>query len=116
MVRGELLAARAPGLTLTPRTDLAMIAVQGPQCAGEGLAGAARQRAGDGGAEAVHRGHVDDPVGRVFIARTGYTGEDGFEIVICRRRRRPSSGRRSPRRACARRASARATRCGSRPA
>ena len=37
-------AAHGPQPALTPRTDLAMIAVQGPQRAGEGLAGAARQR------------------------------------------------------------------------
>ncbi len=78
----RLLAERAPGLTLTPRADLAMIAVQGPQ------ARAKVWRAVPGG-EAVTAALppftaviAKTPWGEAFIARTGYTGEDGFEIVI----------------------------------
>ncbi len=67
-----------PGLTLRARRDLAMIAVQGPnarerfwharpeaQAATEGLA--------------VFQGA---DVAGMFVARTGYTGEDGFEVML----------------------------------
>ncbi len=61
------------------RGDLAMIAVQGPQ---------AREKAaavlGDGiGASALKLGKFVAMQSRdLFIARTGYTGEDGFEIMV----------------------------------
>ena len=61
------------------RDDLAMIAVQGPE---------ARERA----ASVIDAGHRDAALalrpfhaleaGPLFIARTGYTGEDGWEIVL----------------------------------
>jgi glycine cleavage system aminomethyltransferase T len=50
----ELIAQKAPQLVLTPRTDLAMIAVQGPNARGQGLAGDPGQRGGERGAETVH--------------------------------------------------------------
>ncbi len=50
---------------------------------------------------------------KLFVSRTGYTGEDGFEIVdVGRSRTRDLAAARSPR-ASSRAASARATRCGS---
>ncbi|GAB4452359.1 MAG: glycine cleavage system aminomethyltransferase GcvT [Rhodocyclaceae bacterium] len=68
----------AGSLEVTPRRDLAMIAVQGPQArslvwqaipgsreATEALIPFQAARFGDG-----------------LIARTGYTGEDGFELVV----------------------------------
>ena len=71
---------RAPQLTLQPRRDLAMIAVQGPGRARARLAGVARQpRRVTEATEAVHR---RPNAGDYFIARTGYTGEDGFEIML----------------------------------
>ena len=55
----------------------------GPERAREGLAGASRQRSGERGAQAFHaRRRCTRAWGEVFIARTGYTGEDGFEIVL----------------------------------
>jgi aminomethyltransferase len=68
----------APRLEITPRRDLAMIAVQGPN---------ARARVWEviPGSQAVTEGlklfqavFLD----QYFIARTGYTGEDGFEIML----------------------------------
>ena len=64
--------------TLCERTDLALVAVQGPK---------ARERAlnalGENGAFAADlkpfQAGGDD---RLFIGRTGYTGEDGFEISV----------------------------------
>jgi aminomethyltransferase len=74
----ELIAAQTPQPVLTPRTDLAMIAVQGPN---------ARARvwqaiAGTEAASATLEPFMGAAVGELFIARTGYTGEDGFELMI----------------------------------
>ncbi|HET7810215.1 MAG TPA: glycine cleavage system aminomethyltransferase GcvT [Steroidobacteraceae bacterium] len=67
------------GVELTERTDLAMIAVQGPQArpiAASLLPAADRDAAL---ALAVFQGRQ---FGDWFVARTGYTGEDGFEIML----------------------------------
>jgi glycine cleavage system T protein (aminomethyltransferase) len=67
------------GVELTERTDLAMIAVQGPN---------ARAKAAEL-LPAEHRAAVlaqdvffGREAGQWFVARTGYTGEDGFEIML----------------------------------
>lgn len=66
-------------LTITPRRDLAMIAVQGPN---------ARTKALPLMSDALRRAAADiKPFSAVFdgewfLARTGYTGEDGFEIML----------------------------------
>lgn len=72
-------AKKADAVTVTEQADTAMLAVQGP---------AARERT----AALLPAEHRDDALalkpfgcgdfGDVFIARTGYTGEDGFEMVI----------------------------------
>jgi aminomethyltransferase len=77
------LAARdAPGLRIEPRPDLAMIAVQGPR---------ARERVWQAvpGSEAASAAlapfgavTLATPFGELFVARTGYTGEDGFELIV----------------------------------
>jgi aminomethyltransferase len=71
--------AEAYGVDVTERADLAMMAVQGPR---------ARELA----APCVDAGHRDAALalkpftgmfaGDWFVARTGYTGEDGWEIVL----------------------------------
>jgi glycine cleavage system T protein (aminomethyltransferase) len=65
-------------LSITPRRDLAMIAVQGPQ---------ARQlvwQAVPGTEEptAALKPFSATRIGEMLIARTGYTGEDGFELMV----------------------------------
>lgn len=75
---GQLRDRHATGLVIEPRRDLAMIAVQGPQ---------ARSRtwqAIPGSREATEllKPFQAAEVGQYFIARTGYTGEDGFEIMV----------------------------------
>ncbi len=67
------------GVTLTERRDYAMIAVQGPT---------ARSRVhsllspdGTMRAEALGK-FVAEEIDGLFIARTGYTGEDGYEIMV----------------------------------
>jgi aminomethyltransferase len=81
--------ASGSGLTITPRRDdlsddgIALIAVQGPN---------AREKAwqvlptAKAASEAMKPFNVtivnDTPFGEVMVARTGYTGEDGFEIGV----------------------------------
>ena len=68
----------APELVLTERDDLAMLAVQGPRALerAAGWLGAAADAVAELG---PFRFHED---GKRFIARTGYTGEDGFEVIL----------------------------------
>ena len=70
--------ALAPGLEIAPRRDLAMIAVQGPRAA-EKL-----WTAMPGSRELTQpmKPFSAVTVGDMFIARTGYTGEDGFEVML----------------------------------
>lgn len=71
--------AQAFGVEVSERRDLAMIAVQGPN---------ARSRAAslftpEVAAQALKLGKFVAMQGDgLFIARTGYTGEDGFEIMV----------------------------------
>jgi aminomethyltransferase len=63
---------------IRPREDLAMIAVQGPN-ARQKVASLIGERAEQALALGVFVGRELDPY---FISRTGYTGEDGFEVVL----------------------------------
>jgi aminomethyltransferase len=72
-----LLAARAPDLVLTPRTDLAMIAVQGPNARSKVW----QALPGSEEASGALKPFMGTSMGDAFIARTGYTGEDGFEVM-----------------------------------
>jgi len=66
-------------VVVNERDELAMIAVQGPQ---------ARERAAPCIADAWRQAALDLKMfygieaGDLFVARTGYTGEDGWEIVV----------------------------------
>jgi aminomethyltransferase len=73
-----LIADRAAALSLTPRRDLAMIAVQGPNARGKVWQALPGSRA----ASEALKPFVAVALGEYFIARTGYTGEDGFEITL----------------------------------
>jgi len=73
-----LAAERSSALAIAPRRDLAMIAVQGPN---------ARERVWQvlPGSRAVSdalKPFMAVEFGDYFIARTGYTGEDGFEMML----------------------------------
>ncbi len=73
-----LVAKHAPGVALEPRRDLAMIAVQGPS---------ARERVwsvlpGTRAASESLKPFAACEHDALLIARTGYTGEDGFEIML----------------------------------
>jgi aminomethyltransferase len=67
------------GVRITERTDLAMLAIQGPNARTQAV-----KLLSPAGAEAAlalqpfHGREVDG----LFISRTGYTGEDGFEVML----------------------------------
>jgi aminomethyltransferase len=71
--------AAAFEVEVTERPELAMIAVQGPAArdAMIGLLDAA-----DGQAARELEPFTSCQLGELFVARTGYTGEDGFEITL----------------------------------
>ncbi len=78
----RLIAERAPALRLTPREDLAMIAVQGPNARAKVWKALAGSEAASADLKPFSATTTQSPFGEAFIARTGYTGEDGFEIVL----------------------------------
>lgn len=71
--------AAAFEVEVTERPDMAMIAVQGPAARDSviGLLDAA-----DGQAARELEPFTSAKLGELFVARTGYTGEDGFEITL----------------------------------
>ncbi|MCC7091353.1 MAG: glycine cleavage system aminomethyltransferase GcvT [Nitrosomonas sp.] len=68
----------APQLEISPRRDLAMIAVQGPNA----RAKVWQVIPGSHSLTEELKQFQSAAVGQYFIARTGYTGEDGFEIIL----------------------------------
>jgi aminomethyltransferase len=71
--------AESFGVEVTERTDLAMLAIQGP----EARAKAAQLLAPRDAAQALALGSFfGRELSGWFVARTGYTGEDGFEIML----------------------------------
>ncbi|MCC3750151.1 MAG: glycine cleavage system aminomethyltransferase GcvT [Halorhodospira halophila] len=78
-VRPRLLEqAQQAGVTAEARDDLAMVAVQGPRATS-----LLEQLYGDEAAAALAcKPFQAATVGEVFAGRTGYTGEDGFELIL----------------------------------
>jgi aminomethyltransferase len=71
------------GLAIRPRADLAMIAVQGPNARAKAAGLLPAVDAAEALALDTFFGRALGVLdGRVFVARTGYTGEDGFEIML----------------------------------
>ncbi|MFC4727684.1 glycine cleavage system aminomethyltransferase GcvT [Coralloluteibacterium thermophilus] len=71
------------GVEVRERPELAMVAVQGPEARAKVIA--LLPEAARGEVEALGKfaaAEVDGDFGTLFVARTGYTGEDGFEIVV----------------------------------
>jgi aminomethyltransferase len=78
----DRIAEHATEVRMMPRPDLAIIAVQGPNAASvlpKALAGAVSAVSE---LKPFHAAFLAGGAGDVMIARTGYTGEDGFEIVL----------------------------------
>ena len=71
--------ARPFAVEVIERSDLAMLAVQGPEARAKA---AQLLPAADANAALALDTFVGRALGRWFVARTGYTGEDGFEIMM----------------------------------
>jgi aminomethyltransferase len=71
--------AAGAGVEVTERSDLAMLAVQGPEAR---VKAAQLLPSGEAAAALALESFVGRELGRWFVARTGYTGEDGFEIMM----------------------------------
>ena len=78
----SLIDERGAKLTLRPRRDLAMIAVQGPRARERVWAVLQHRNAEAKAATEPLKSFMATEVGEYFIARTGYTGEDGFEVML----------------------------------
>ena len=74
----EQAATHAPNLTITSRDDLAMVAIQGPNARAKVWQVLPQIKAATEGL--VNFQAAD--CGEYFVARTGYTGEDGFEVML----------------------------------
>ncbi len=68
----------APNLEITSRRDLAMIAVQGPNARSKVWQAIPGSQAATEELKLFQSAEFEE----YFIARTGYTGEDGFEIIL----------------------------------
>ncbi len=75
--------APAEGLEIIERTDLAMIAVQGPQAREKAVTVLPAEGRDAAMALDIFYGvPIQTENGELFVARTGYTGEDGWEIMV----------------------------------
>jgi len=74
----SLRTERAPEVALQPRRDLAMIAVQGPNARVKVWAALPGTREASASLAPFSAAQAGD----IFVARTGYTGEDGFELLV----------------------------------
>ncbi len=87
LVRGEAVAPPltsgdregfALPLTITSRDDLAMVAIQGPNARSKVWQVLPQTKAATEGLQNFQAADC----GEYFVARTGYTGEDGFEVML----------------------------------
>ncbi|WP_104656757.1 glycine cleavage system aminomethyltransferase GcvT [Ralstonia insidiosa] len=83
--------AAGTGVTITPRRSdnnagaepLGILAVQGPNARAKTYAALPGTQAVGEALKPFNAGFVTvDGVGEIMVARTGYTGEDGFELVV----------------------------------
>ena len=74
----QVAATRDFKVHITPRHDLAIIAVQGPNARTKFWQARPASRSVTEKLAAFFAAEIDD----LFVARTGYTGEDGFEVIL----------------------------------
>jgi aminomethyltransferase len=74
----EQAAKVAPQLTITSRDDLAMVAIQGPNARAKVWQVLPQTQAATEGLKSFQAADC----GEYYVARTGYTGEDGFEVML----------------------------------
>ncbi|CAN7149140.1 glycine cleavage system aminomethyltransferase GcvT [Trinickia sp. LjRoot230] len=71
------------GIVITPRRDFAIVAVQGPNARAKVWQAVPAVRTASEALKPFNAARVDaTPFGDLTVARTGYTGEDGFEIIV----------------------------------
>jgi aminomethyltransferase len=78
----QLAARHAPSLDLRPRADLAMIAIQGPHAREKVWRAFPAVERATAQLKPFSGAFVTVDGSEWFVARTGYTGEDGFEIML----------------------------------
>jgi len=79
----QLNAEHGFDVAITPRTDFAMIAVQGPQARAKVWQAVPVSQAASETLKPFNSAIVaTGQFGELMVARTGYTGEDGFELVV----------------------------------
>jgi len=74
----QVAAARGLSVQIEPRADLAIVAVQGPNARAKFWQVRPTLKGATENLGPFFAAAVDD----IFVARTGYTGEDGFEIML----------------------------------
>ena len=74
----SLRSRRSDAAAIEPRRDLCLLAVQGPEARARVWQALPELRAATEGLAPFHAAEC----GEVFVARTGYTGEDGFELAF----------------------------------
>jgi len=74
--------AQAFNVEVRERAELSMIAVQGPNARERTMHILPAHAAALTALKRFTSIELDTPYGTLFIARTGYTGEDGFEIIL----------------------------------
>ncbi|WP_133618881.1 glycine cleavage system aminomethyltransferase GcvT [Hydromonas duriensis] len=70
------------GLNINPRPDFALIAVQGPNARAKVWAAFPFTQAPSEQLKPFNAARIEHEHGEWMVARTGYTGEDGFEIAV----------------------------------
>jgi aminomethyltransferase len=70
------------GLVITPRPDFALIAVQGPNARAKAWAAFPFAQADSENLKPFNAARIEHEGAEWMVARTGYTGEDGFEIAV----------------------------------
>ena len=70
------------GLTITPRPDFALIAVQGPNARAKVWQALPFTQIASEPLKAFNAARIEHESAEWMVARTGYTGEDGFEIAL----------------------------------
>lgn len=79
---GEQNTAGGYELTITPRPDMALIAVQGPNARAKVWQALPFTQAASESLKPFNAAVIDNDGAEWMVARTGYTGEDGFEIAL----------------------------------
>ncbi|KAG0164709.1 hypothetical protein DFQ28_003280 [Apophysomyces sp. BC1034] len=80
---GQLNAEGGFNITLTPHRELAIVAVQGPNARAKVWQAVPAVQAATEALKPFNAARIDaTPFGALMVARTGYTGEDGFEIIV----------------------------------